>query len=135
MSNDQFRRDMRRIIDKAKNKNDQLVSKLCLDMYSRLVFKSPVDTGRFRANWQVGYGAPDTTITLATDLTGNAAVAKAEVELRGAGGNVVYLTNALPYAKRLEDGWSKQSPFGMVKLTVVELQPAITRIARELRYA
>ena len=135
MSNDQFRRDMRRIIDKAKNKNDQLVRKLCLDMYSRLVFKSPVDTGRFRANWQVGYGAPDTTTTLETDQSGNAAVAKAEVELRGAGGNVVYLTNALPYAKRLEDGWSKQSPSGMVKLTVVELQPAITRIARELRYA
>jgi hypothetical protein len=136
MSNEQFRRDMRRIIDKAKNRNDELICSLCLDAYSRLVLKSPVATGRFKANWQVGYNSPDTTTTLETDKSGSTAIAKATVELKDSAGQIVFLTNSLPYAKRLEDGHSQaQAPFGMVKLTVEELQPTITKIARELRYS
>jgi hypothetical protein len=32
-----------------------------------------------------------------------------------------YIQNNLPYAERLENGWSKQAPHGMVKITLYEL--------------
>jgi hypothetical protein len=37
-------------------------------------------------------------------------------------GQKIFLTNALPYAIRLENGWSKtQAPQGMVKLSLAEI--------------
>ena len=34
------------------------------------------------------------------------------------GGQTIYMVNNLPYARRLEYGWSKQSPSGVVRITV-----------------
>ena len=77
-----------------------------------------MDTGRFKANWNVSYGAPNTTTSAST------ASARATAEVRKSltlpVGGVVYLTNSLPYALRLEYGWSKQAPTGMVRLTATE---------------
>lgn len=36
------------------------------------------------------------------------------------GSAAIFLTNNLPYIERLERGWSKQAPTGMVALTVAE---------------
>jgi hypothetical protein len=134
MSNDRFRRDMRRIIDKAKNRNDLFVRRLCLDIDRRLVLKSPVDKGRFRANWNIGYGSINTSTSENLDPTGSESIARANVELSGAkAGMQIFITNSLPYAQRLENGWSGQAPFGMVKLTAEELQPVARQLALELR--
>lgn len=78
--------------------------------------------GRFRANWQIGIGSMDTTTTEATDAGGSATIARLEGEAQGVkAGQVVTVSNSLPYAQRLEVGWSKQAPAGMVRLTVVDL--------------
>jgi hypothetical protein len=37
-------------------------------------------------------------------------------------GHVLYLANNLPYAQRLEEGWSGQQPQGIVSRTAVEFQ-------------
>jgi hypothetical protein len=39
--------------------------------------------------------------------------------------SIAYIQNNLPYAQRLEDGWSKQAPAGMVALSLAELQAEI----------
>ena len=83
--------------------------------------------GRFRANWQIGVGAAPTGELydpLQSSYPGEKEVVAsidAKVPVR-AGGRVYYLVNNLPYAQRLEDGWSKQAPKGMVGLTVLEFQ-------------
>jgi hypothetical protein len=88
------------------------------DVFRAVALKSPVDTGRFRANWNVSAGAPDQTVTASTDKT------RADREVLKAlalpVGGVMYMANALPYAVRLEHGWSKQAPAGMVRLSAVE---------------
>lgn len=33
----------------------------------------------------------------------------------------IYIANGLPYILRLENGWSKQAPAGMVAITLAEL--------------
>lgn len=90
---------------------------------SRIIKRSPVDTGRFRNNWQASVNSPATGVTTATDKTGNASVQEASALINKFQiGSTFYLTNNLPYANRLEFGWSKQAPSGMVRITVAEIE-------------
>ena len=95
---------------------EDVARKVTLDLFSSVVRLSPVDTGRFRANWNVSYGTPDLTVTESTQQ-GRGATEAAKALTLPVGG-VLYLANALPYSLRLENGWSKQAPTGMVKLSV-----------------
>lgn len=105
-----------------------IVSKLALEALSRVVMRSPVDLGRFRGNWNVSFGAMDTTTTTELDPTGQKTIAKGTGTISGyKGDNIIWLANSLPYANRLENGWSKQAPKGMVALTFAELS-LVTRI-------
>lgn len=75
--------------------------------------------GRFRANWNVSVGSPDATITDSTDKNRVLTEVK-KVDTLAVGG-IMYLTNALPYAHRLEyEGWSSQAPAGMVRISTLE---------------
>lgn len=92
--------------------------KATLDVFTAVVLKSPVDTGRFRANWNVSVGAPDTSTTESTDQArGQVEAAKA---LTLPLGGVTYIANGLPYARALEYGHSQQAPNGMVRLSAME---------------
>lgn len=120
--------------DKAKDRADLVVRKVALDVGSRVVMRSPVDTGRFRANWQYGVGQPNPTVTETFDKDGSAAIARITAGSATAKlGDVIYVSNSLPYALRLEAGWSQQAPAGMVGLTVQEFQAAVSRSAAEAK--
>lgn len=84
--------------------------------------------GRFRANWQFSYGSVNTTTTEATDAGGQATLARIEAEVSTVkAGGICYVTNSLPYAHRLENGWSKQAPIGMTRVTFAELPTQLQR--------
>ncbi|QHJ00115.1 HK97 gp10 family phage protein [Xylophilus rhododendri] len=106
---------------KTKLGMDTVVRKVAFDLGSALVIKSPVDSGRFKNNWQIGVGSVNLAIDSANDPSGAAALTRlaASIATVKAGG-VLYLTNSLPYAQRLEYGWSKQAPAGMVRTTTAE---------------
>lgn len=103
---------------------------IVLDLFRRLVLKSPVGNpelwkdpgsappgysgGRFRANWQITIGVPaagalDSTAT----PVGNVPPIPPN--------SVVWITNNVPYAERLEMGWSGQAPAGIVSVSIAEL--------------
>jgi hypothetical protein len=90
-----------------------------------VVLKSPRDTGRFAANWNVSHGTPNLGTTASVDA------GRGLKEAAGAGllpvGGVVYLANGLPYARRLEYGYSKQAPAGMVRISVAEFASSIQK--------
>ena len=51
-------------------------------------------------------------------------------------GQTIFITNSLPYAYRLEyDGWSRQAPAGMVRVTVVEFAQRFERAVRAAKGA
>jgi len=131
MNNGAFRRDFAALLAKAGNKAELVVRKTALELQSGMVEKSPVDTGRFRSNWQCGIGAlnADTGAAAGADPIGRTATT-----LQGwKPGQTIYLTNALPYAKRLENGWSQQAPSGMVRLTVQNYAQALAKAVREMQ--
>lgn len=96
------------------------VEYVALTAISRIDLRSPVDTGRFRANWTFSIGAMDASITaeVGSNVAENNAKAQAYPQDTFP---VFYLQNNLPYAERLEDGYSSQAPGGMVAITKAEL--------------
>jgi hypothetical protein len=111
-----FSNDLKRLCESAGDDVETVVRKTSIDLMRGMVENSPVDTGRFKGNWQTGFGAfnPVVTDPPNSDALGRCAVAL-ETWIPG---QTIWLTNALPYANRLEYGWSKQAQSGMVRLTV-----------------
>lgn len=117
-----------RLAAKYGAKLEDVVRKSTFDLFRSVTEKSPVDTGRFRANWNVSQGAPDFTTTLSTNQGRlSAEVGKAA---RLPAGSVTFLSNGLPYARRLEFGWSQQAPSGMVRISVLEYRRFVERAIR-----
>jgi len=128
-----FADQMRAWERKTAAKMDVAVRKIALQMFTRIILKSPVDTGRFRGNWHIAIGSvPEGTLEL-DDKTGTATIAKgAAIALGMNAGDIVYFANNLPYAQRLEEGYSQKAPAGMVALTVQEFQSIVRQIGLEL---
>lgn len=113
---------------------EDLHEEIVIQVANVLVTGSAVDTGRFRANWVPGINAVNTTTTEATDKQGDDTQEKIFAAIPKPGG-IFYITNSLPYARRLEyEGWSKQMPAGVVRITAVRfeefLQKALAKVAK-----
>jgi hypothetical protein len=104
---------------------ETVVQRSTLEVFRSVVQKSPVDTGRFRANWNASHGTPDAHTTQSVDQ--GRGIAEASKAATFAVGGVIYLTNGLPYAVRLEYGYSKQAPSGMVRLSAAEFQDHVAK--------
>ena len=85
--------------------------------------------GRARANWFPAINSPSDDTTESTSTNESASrITGIQKEIVG---NVYYLTNNLPYIRRLEyDNWSKQAPRGMVRVT---LREALSELRRAIR--
>jgi hypothetical protein len=123
---------------------DQIARKVVLDLGTRLVEKSPVGDpstwqgpapegyvgGRFRANWQYAFDRVNPGDLPDIDASGALSIGRISAGVQSApGAGIHYLFNNLPYAQKLEDGWSKQAPSGMVATTILEFEGVVTRIA------
>ncbi len=140
-----FDDDVNKFQRKTVDKMNQAIRKVSLEILGSVVLKSPVDTGRFRSNWQVSIGSVSSgTVSYAvTETIGERAGNKGPVyestiaKSRGIAntakaGDVIYIANNLPYAVRLEEGYSGQAPAGMVTLTVQEFASTLKRIGSEI---
>lgn len=134
MSNEAFKHNFAALLAKAGEKAELVVRKTALELQSQMIQASPVDTGRFRANWQCGIGAVNQTTTNRAGKVGYAALGRTSEALQGwKPGQTIYLTNSLPYAKRLENGWSKQAPAGIVALTVQNYANTLEKVVRSMK--
>jgi hypothetical protein len=81
----------------------ELVRAVALEADAQLKQESPVDTGRFRENWQKQIEPLEASVF-----------------------------NNLPYAERLANGWSKQAPEGWVETIAVNMKPYAEAQARQI---
>jgi hypothetical protein len=147
------------IARRQKSTIERVVRASTLEVFKRVIMRSPVDTGRFRANWNASYNALDELTTGRKDPDGAATINRANrAVLSYPIGGVMYLSNSLPYAVVLEyglypnppirgsikrrdgetaptvhvtGGYSNQAPQGMVRLTAREFAEAVQRSLRE----
>lgn len=107
---------------------------VALDVFSRIIVRSPVDTGRFRGNWQLDVQIVPEGWAEALDPAGQLTIDKARLQLAPYKlGYEIHIRNNVPYAVRLENGWSGQAPQGVVKVTLVEFNAIAKAAAARIR--
>lgn len=124
--------DLRKYAEKYRLRMEDVARAVPVELASRVILASPVDTGRFRGNWNVATNRVDATTTEDTDKAGDKAISRAQavkVQL----GDDVYVTNNLPYAQALEDGHSQQAPAGMVGVTLRSFTETVNRAVSQAK--
>ena len=125
MTAKEFTLQLNKEIADTEEKIDDAIALIAMDSLRGIVMKSPVDTGRFRGNWIVSKNTPDAKSSEMTDKNGGQTITKGSGVINTFKVDTdsrIIIQNNLPYANRLENGWSKQAPNGMVALTVAEMQ-------------
>ena len=104
---------------KAMAQSEAKIKKAFMGLSTDIIMDTPVLSGRLRNNWfpSVNEGTDKTT-----NYTGEKGVAATNrvSAIKFKLGDTLYLTNNLPYAKRIEfDGWSAKAPQGMVRRNLI----------------
>ena len=138
-----FEADIERFADLLDINVGLATRRVTLQVFTGLVQKTPVDTGRAKSNWGINQGAPSPPPSHAvteqearsrrkSKTPANAAsedakaLAYASAAVSGIDGSApVHVTNNLPYITALNDGHSKQAPAGFVQTTVAEVPAEI----------
>lgn len=84
--------------------------------------------GRFRGNWQVTFDRPAVGAIDRVDKVGTATLAAGREVLAHYDSSEygsIWFTNNVPYAQRLEYGWSKQAPAGIVRVVAAEINSKV----------
>lgn len=142
-----FALDLAKFAEKAKDKADDAVGLIVVRVAQELDRRSPVGDatywkskppkgyigGHFRANWQLGVGTRPVAEVKGADPSGAATQGRIMASIPAdASGKVYWLVNAAPYAQRLEHGWSRQAPQGLVGLTVAQFQTIVRNAVEAL---
>ena len=140
-----FSVDIANFVKKANGNADSVTRKTVLDIGTRLVERTPVGDatywahpappgyvgGHARTNWQHSTGAPVVSEVIGVDKDGSGTIGKIAASIpEKAAGLVHFITNSVPYIEPLEDGHSRQSPNGMVAITVTEFQGIVDAAAQ-----
>ena len=99
------------------------VADVCMGTAIRTIDKTPKDKGTAQGNWfaKINSVSNETSET----RTEAEAILDATNTAQKASGNIFYLTNNLDYIRKLEYGWSKQAPNGMLRLSIAETENAL----------
>lgn len=120
--------DFAKSLEEAANSVDDVVTEIqqtiALSALIKIIRKTPVDTGRARGNWQCAMAKRPKGVLENEDKSGQATINKGVDKANKIAnvGDVFYITNNLPYIERLENGWSKQAPAGMVQISLDEIE-------------
>jgi len=117
--------------DYCNQQMEKLLRAAVLETDSLLKQASPVDTGRFRASWQVGENAAPGGIAPPGDYSGNAPLQRIGYQQEKVG-NIYSVHNNLPYAEPLANGSSKQANAGWVQGIAKDVQGRVIAAAARI---
>lgn len=134
-------------VQEYKDRADDVVGLLVAKVAAEIDQRSPVGDGKywiskppkgyvgghFRANWQLTTGAPATGVKPGTTGGLGGVMAVGFVLPENPAGNIFWLVNNVPYAQRIEHGWSRQAPEGVVGLTVLRWQKFVDEAVADAR--
>ena len=120
----EFNRGLEAAMQAIPEHAEKIYRTAALHVLRGVIDMSPVDTGRFRNNWQVSLGRRVT----AEHNHGSAAAAYAAGAARirrHRRGQTAFVTNNVPYAQALEEGHSKKAPHGVVSITLLRVKQGL----------
>lgn len=95
-------KDPKGMIDGLEKQLHQTLTTLAITTYNNIVALSPVDTGRYRNAHHFSHGSPSHAMSGANSIV-----------IPVGDYRPIYIQNNLPYALRIENGWSGQAPSGV----------------------
>jgi len=141
-----FDRELNGAMKQINTAVEKAIRGAAIELFSEIVKRTPVGNptlwagpaaagytgGSLRGNWQTSLRSPNYGELAAKDAAGGQAIAKGAGKIKKfkLKDKSIFFTNNLPYADRVEHGWSKQRPEGMVRVTVKQFKPIIEKIAR-----
>ena len=147
-----FGSDLEQFEVKTVIKGREALQKISMDLFKSVILMSPVGNpdlwkhpvrgyvgGRFKGNWQAGINSAPSGVLDGEDATGKKdeggpTIGKMIGTINGKAseGDTIYLVNNLPYAQRLEGGWShRQAPNGMVALSIQKFDGKVINVTGE----
>ncbi len=109
--------------DLTDNEFEKVMRGAAIEVGTRLINKTPVDTGRARGGWLPSVDSPAKGEGV-LDPTGAYALRRLQSAFKPTGYNAystLYITNNVPYIGRLNEGSSRQAPANFVEQTVAEV--------------
>lgn len=124
---------------------DDILQTIVIMVGESVVTLSPVDTGRFRGNWQLSIDAPSTSSLVRYDQDGHVTLADITSKAKTfTAGQVAYIQNHVLYGNDLEyglyngptskvtdEGFSRQAPAGMVRVTEAQFLEIVAEAVRK----
>ncbi len=117
--------------DYAEDQYEKLLRAAVLETDSLLKQASPVDTGRFRASWQVGENAAPGNGKPPGNYSGQPSIERVGYSQEQVG-NVYSVHNNLKYAEKLADGSSQQATPGWVNRVAKDVQTRVKEAAARI---
>ncbi|TWB22135.1 hypothetical protein FBZ89_104385 [Nitrospirillum amazonense] len=128
-----FDADIAKWVAKAKGNIDKAVREVAVEVATRVVERTPVDTGAARGNWRADARGFTVRPTGRLDPDGADTIAHITEAVGGMkAGDLIYITNSSAYILDLEHGSSKQAPSGMVSVTVQEFAAIAQQAAQKV---
>jgi len=111
----------------------QAIRKGVMDLFRAIVKRSPVDTGAYRASHGIANMDPAGTEDIVQgkkgrEIPADVALAKLGSWTWKVGDGDIFIYNNLPYAERIENGWSKQAPAGVYRVSLAEMTQHLNQI-------
>jgi hypothetical protein len=123
-----FSVDLAKFGQKAVDNSEKVIRKIGLDIHRKIVERTPVDTGRAKANNQISIGSVPNTTTEDKDTSplgqaGAGTLSAANISADKFNlGDSIFVYNNVEYILPLEYGSSKkQAPAGMFRISFEEI--------------
>lgn len=120
-----FEASLKQIAERINQSPALVRKKVCFDLFESIVAKTPRDTGRAAASWNMTDNAPDYSSKPEAEepnMYQGAEAASQSAKFADPFG-ATHIANGLPYIVPLEFGHSsKQAPNGMVRIALAELE-------------
>jgi|APAga8741243762_1050094.scaffolds.fasta_scaffold41092_2 hypothetical protein len=136
-------------VEATEKRIDETLQTITIKVGESVIMLSPVDTGRFRGNWQLTIDGTSANSLVRYDQDGSSTLAMLASKANSfTAGQVAYIQNHVLYGydlewgtyngptqKVTEEGFSRQAPAGMVRVTEADFVRIVNdavRIHREV---
>ena len=145
----EFEVNLAKIIKKAKANGEAVARKVAIDLSTKVILKTPVDTGITRNRWALALNRTDETQYGADKSGSNAQIRNFGALSAFKVGDTIFITNNMPNIRVLEyglygnppgsangpktiNGYSTQAPAGFVRITYRDVVSQFSSIAAQV---
>jgi hypothetical protein len=112
----------------------ELMQMATIEFHRQVTISTPVDTGRARWGWNITVNAPSTTVP----PPGIYPMPTIDQHIENPIDSItvtdaIYITNNVPYIKRLNAGYSKNHPARFVEQAAARVQAAVSKLIKKIK--